>query len=61
MDWWIPILIAVLLISLVMLAMTLVAVCLWIYNNIPFRYVRLNQDAVNFIDELQKDIYKEDI
>lgn len=42
---------------LVVLVLVLVA---YILTNKPMRVISLNNDAIDFIDELQKDIYEED-
>ena len=53
---WIPIMLTTIT-FLVVLVLVLVA---YILTNKPMRVISLNNDAINFIDELQKDIYEED-
>lgn len=53
---WIPIMLTTIT-FLVVLVLVLVA---YILTNKPMRVISLNNDAIDFIDELQKDIYKED-
>jgi hypothetical protein len=38
----------------------IVAVVMWIWDKRPIRYIKLSEDAVDFIDELQRDMYKDD-
>jgi hypothetical protein len=53
---WIPIMLTTIT-FLVVLVLVLVA---YILTNKPMRVISLNNDAIDFIDELQKDIYEED-
>ena len=53
---WIPIMLTTIT-FLVVLVLVLVA---YILTNKPMRVISLNNDAIDFINELQKDIYKED-
>ena len=40
--------------------LTVTVVVIWIWNNRPFRIIRLSNDSINFIDDLQRDFYKGD-
>lgn len=53
---WIPIMLTTIT-FLVVLVLVLVA---YILTNKPMRVISLNNDAIDFIDELQIDIYEED-
>ena len=53
---WIPIMLTTIT-FLVVLVLVLVA---YILTNKPMKVISLNNDAIDFIDELQKDIYEED-
>lgn len=53
---WIPIMLTTIT-FLIVLVLVLVA---YILTNKPMRVISLNNDAIDFIDELQIDIYEED-
>lgn len=53
---WIPIMLTTITL-LIVLVLVLVA---YILTNKPMRVISLNNDAIDFIDELQIDIYEED-
>jgi len=57
-GYWIPILIIGLIIATTGLVLIVILSAIHIYQNIPSRYVKLSNDSVAFIDELQKDIYE---
>jgi hypothetical protein len=57
-GYWIPILIIGLIIATTGLVLIVILSAIHIYQNIPFRYVKLSNDSVAFIDELQQDIYE---
>ena len=43
-----------------MALVVIVVSVMWIWDNRPFRYIKLSEDAVDFIDELQRDMYEDD-
>jgi heme/copper-type cytochrome/quinol oxidase subunit 2 len=53
---WVPIMLTTITL-LIVLVLVLVA---YILTNKPMRVISLNNDAIDFIDELQIDIYEED-
>ena len=57
---WIPVLLITALVVTIMALVVIVAVVMWIWDNRPIRYIKLSEDAVDFIDELQRDMYKDD-
>ena len=57
---WIPVLIITAVVVTIMALVVIVAVVMWIWDNRPIRYIKLSEDAVDFIDELQRDMYKDD-
>ena len=57
---WIPVLVIAALVVTIMALVVTVAVVMWIWDNRPVRYIKLSNDAVDFIDDLQRDMYKND-
>lgn len=57
---WIPVLLITAVVVTIMALVVIVAVVMWIWDNRPIRYIKLSEDAVDFIDELQRDMYKDD-
>ena len=57
---WIPVLLITAVVVTIMALVVIVAVVMWIWDNRPIRYIKLSDDAVDFIDELQRDMYKDD-
>jgi|TARA_R100000278_G_scaffold76706_1_gene59680 hypothetical protein len=57
---WIPVLLITALVVTIMALVVIVAVVMWIWDNRPVRYIKLSNDAVDFIDDLQRDMYKND-
>ena len=57
---WIPVLVIAALVVTIMALVVTVAVVMWIWDNRPVRYIRLSNDAIDFIDELQSDMFKDD-
>lgn len=57
---WIPILIVSAVVVTIGAILTVTVVVIWIWNNRPFRIIRLSNDSINFIDDLQRDFYKGD-
>ena len=58
--YWIPIQIIIAWFVLYMATALIVESVMWIWDNRPFRYIKLSEDAVDFIDELQRDMYEDD-
>jgi len=58
---WIPILIVSAVVLTIVAILTVTLVVIWIWNNRPFRIIRLSNDSINFIDDLQRDFYKGDL
>ncbi len=58
---WIPILIVSAVVVTIGAILTVTLVVIWIWNNRPFRIIRLSNDSINFIDDLQRDFYKGDL
>ena len=58
--YWIPIQIIIAWFVLYMATALIVESVMWIWDNRPFRYIKLSKDAVDFIDELQRDMYEDD-
>ena len=58
--YWIPLLIIFAVVTITLASVTIIAVVMWIWENRPFRYIKLSEDAVDFIDELQRDMYEDD-
>lgn len=58
---WIPILIVSAVVMTIGAIITVTLVVIWIWNNRPFRIIRLSNDSINFIDDLQRDFYKGDL
>ena len=58
--YWIPVLVLTALVVTIMALVVIVAAGIWIWDNRPFRYIKLSEDAVDFIDELQSDMFKDD-
>ena len=59
-NLWIPVLLITALVVTIMALVVIVAVVMWIWDNRPVRYIKLSNDAVDFIDDLQRDMYKND-
>jgi hypothetical protein len=58
MEYYIYVLIfAVTIISIATL-LTIGLVLWWLYDNFPFKYIKLDNSFVDRIDELQQDIYE---
>ena len=57
---WIPVLLITAVVVTIMALVVIVAVVMWIWDNRPIRYIKLSEDAADFIDELQRDMYKDD-
>jgi len=58
MEYYIYVLIfAVIIISIATL-LTIGLVLWWLYDNFPFKYIKLDNSFVDTIDELQQDIYE---
>jgi|TARA_R100001509_G_scaffold134111_1_gene87671 hypothetical protein len=57
---WIPVLVIAALVVTIMALVVTVAVVMWIWDNRPVRYIKLSNDAIDFIDELQSDMFKDD-
>ena len=57
---WIPVLLITAVVVTIMALVVIVAVVMWIWDNRPVRYIKLSNDAVDFIDDLQRDMYKND-
>ena len=57
---WIPVLLITAVVVTIMALVVIVAVVMWIWDNRPIRYIKLSEDAVDFIDELQRDMYEDD-
>ena len=58
MEYYIYVLIfAVTIISIATL-IAIVLVLWWLYDNFPFKYIKLDNSFVDTIDELQQDIYE---
>lgn len=57
---WIPVLLITALVVTIMALVVIVAVVMWIWDNRPIRYIKLSNDAVDFIDDLQRDMYEDD-
>jgi len=57
---WIPVLVIAALVVTIMALLVTVAVVMWIWDNRPVRYIKLSNDAIDFIDELQSDMFKDD-
>lgn len=57
---WIPVLLITALVVTIMALVVIVAVVMWIWDNRPVRYIKLSNDAVDFIDDLQRDMYEDD-
>ena len=57
---WIPVLLITAVVVTIMALVVIVAVVMWIWDNRPIRYIKLSEDVVDFIDELQRDMYKDD-
>ena len=57
---WIPVLVIAALVVTIMALVVIVAVVMWIWDNRPVRYIKLSNDAIDFIDELQSDMFKDD-
>ncbi|BAQ85134.1 hypothetical protein [uncultured Mediterranean phage uvMED] len=58
--YWIPVLVIAALAVTIMALVVIVVSVMWIWENRPFRYIKLSEDAVDFIDDLQRDMYKND-
>lgn len=58
---WIPVLIVSAVVVTIGAILTVTLVVIWIWNNRPFRIIRLSNDSINFIDDLQRDFYKGDL
>tara|TARA_R100000995_G_C3459328_1_gene112258 strand:- start:761 stop:964 length:204 start_codon:yes stop_codon:yes gene_type:complete len=58
--YWIPIQIIIAWFVLYMATALIVESVMWIWDNRPFRYIKLSEDAVDFINELQRDMYEDD-
>ena len=58
--YWIPVLVIAALAVTIMALVVIVAVVMWIWDNRPVRYIKLSNDAIDFIDELQSDMFKDD-
>tara|TARA_E500000318_G_C3534336_1_gene201930 strand:+ start:338 stop:535 length:198 start_codon:yes stop_codon:yes gene_type:complete len=58
---WIPVLIVSAVVVTIGAIITVTLVVIWIWNNRPFRIIRLSNDSINFIDDLQRDFYKGDL
>lgn len=58
---WIPVLIVSAVVVTIGAILTVTVVVIWIWNNRPFRIIKLSNDSINFIDDLQRDFYKGDL
>ncbi len=58
MEYYIYVLIVALTITSVGALLTLGLVLWWLYDNLPFKYIKLDNSFVDTIDELQQDIYE---
>lgn len=58
MEYYIYVLIVALTITSVGALLTLGLVLWWLYDNFPFKYIKLDNLFVDTIDELQQDIYE---
>ncbi len=58
---WIPVLIVAAVVVTIVAILTVTVVVIWIWNNRPFRIIKLSNDSINFIDDLQRDFYKGDL
>lgn len=58
MEYYIYVLIVALTITSVGALLTLGLVLWWLYDNFPFKYIKLDNSFVATIDELQQDIYE---
>jgi len=58
MEYYVYVLIFALTITSIATLIAIGLVLWWLYDNFPFKYIKLDNSFVDRIDELQQDIYE---